>query len=127
VQWEGIRANGVLGHFKHFAGPKLPIFMAIFITPLIFAIEIVSELMKNVSLSLRLFGNIHGGHVAVDEMNKLTTVFPVGMLLLPIKLLTSVIQALIFTLLTCVYLSLVTHHAEDHGPESGHGEAAHAH
>ncbi len=118
VQFEGIRSNGVVGHFSHFAGPKLPIGMAIIITPIIFSIEIVSEVMKNVSLSLRLFGNIHGGHEAVTAMNHLAEpYFPVGALLLPIKLLTCLVQAMVFTLLTCVYLSLVTAHHDDHGDD----------
>ncbi len=119
VQYEGIRSNGLIGHFSHFAGPKLPLMM-IPITLMIFVIEIVSEVMKNVSLSLRLFGNIHGGHEAVTAMNKLgESVFvPVGAFLLPVKILTCVVQALIFSLLTCVYLSLVTHHEDDHGHDT---------
>jgi len=131
VQWEGIRANGVIGHFSHFAGPKLGIAL-IPITIMIFVIEIISETMKNVSLSLRLFGNIHGGHEAVSAMNKIgdhilgPLSIPFGNFLLPIKLLTCIVQALIFCLLTCVYISLVTHHEEDHG--HGHeGELAPAH
>lgn len=124
VQWEGMKANGPLGHFAHFAGPKLPLPM-IFISVMIFLIEILSEVMKNVSLSLRLYGNIHGGHQAVEAMNKLGGDWvPVGAFLLPIKLLTCLVQALIFTLLTSVYISLVTHH-EEHGHD--HGEAAAAH
>ena len=43
---------------------------------------------------------------------------PAGTLLVPVKFLTCVVQAMIFCLLTCVYLSLVTHHEE---------EGAHAH
>jgi F-type H+-transporting ATPase subunit a len=114
VQYEGMRANGVLGHFKHFAGPKLA-WPMIPITLMIFVIEIISEMMKNVSLSLRLYGNIHGGHAAVEAMNKLGSpaFLPLGEFLLPIKILTCVVQAMIFTLLTCVYLSLVTHHGEE--------------
>lgn len=140
VQYEGMKANGVFGHFSHFAGPKLPIAMAIIITPIIFCIEIVSEIMKNVSLSLRLFGNIHGGHEAVLAMNNLGhhigglewLNFPFGAFLLPIKLLTCLVQALIFSLLTCVYISLVTGHHEEHGDhehanEGGHGAVAPAH
>lgn len=128
VQYEGMKANGVLGHFKHFAGPKLAGPMVL-ISVMIFVIELISEMMKNVSLSLRLFGNIHGGHMAVDAMNKLgeSVYIPVGFFLMPIKMLTCVVQALIFTLLTCVYLSLVTHHEDDHGHDDHHGEAAHAH
>jgi F-type H+-transporting ATPase subunit a len=116
VQYEGIRTNGLLGHVSHFAGPKLGGLMAVLISPIIFAIEVVSELMKNVSLSLRLFGNIHGGHQAVEAMNELGHGYyvPFGEFLLPIKLLTVIVQAMIFTLLTCVYLSLVTHHESEH-------------
>lgn len=129
VQYEGMRANGVLGHFSHFAGPRLPIAMALIITPMIFIIEIISETMKNVSLSLRLYGNIHGGHEAVVAMNKLGGGWvPVGDFLFPIKLLTCVVQALIFCLLFAVYLSLVTHHHDeghDHGNDEGHAAPAH--
>ena len=119
VQYEGIKANGFFGHFSHFAGPKLPGILII-INVLIFGIEIISELLKNVSLSLRLYGNIEGGHLAAAAMNELgkEVYIPFGAFLLPIKLLTCVVQALIFTLLTCVYLSLVTHH--EHPDEHGH-------
>lgn len=131
VQYEGMRSNGVFGHFRHFAGPKLGIAL-ILISGIIFVIEIISELMKNVSLSLRLFGNIEGGHQAVEAMNHLGEgimigpipyPIPFGFFLLPIKLLTVVVQAMIFTLLTCVYLSLVTHHEDDHEAE-GHAHGA---
>ncbi len=128
VQWEGMKVNGVFGHFRHFAGPKLGLAM-IPISGMIFVIEIISELMKNVSLSLRLFGNIHGGHAAVVAMNDLGAPWvPLGFFLLPIKLLTCVVQALIFTLLSCVYISLVTSHDhdDDHG-DDGHGHEGHGH
>jgi F-type H+-transporting ATPase subunit a len=127
VQYEGIRSNGVVKHFSHFAGPKLGIGY-IAITLMIFIIEIISELMKNISLSLRLYGNIHGGHLAVESMNKLgeSVYIPVGAFLLPIKLLTVIVQAMIFTILTCVYISLVTHHDEEHHEEATHAlEPAH--
>lgn len=129
VQFEGMKANGVLGHFSHFAGPKLGGLMALLITPVIFVIEIVSEIIKNASLSLRLYGNIFGGGKAVHSMNELghSIYVPFGEFLMPIKLLTVVVQALIFCLLTCVYLSLVTgHHDEEHGEDHGHGAPAHA-
>jgi len=144
VQWEGMsghyaaeRAKGkdpissaVIGfvkHISHFSGPKLGLAL-IPITLMIFIIELISELMKNVSLSLRLFGNIHGGHQAVEAMNALgkDVYIPIGAFLLPIKLLTCVVQAMIFTLLTCVYISLVTHHDHEHD-EHSHPEAVPAH
>ncbi len=126
VQYEGMKANGVFGHIAHFAGPKLG--MALLpITLMIFVIEIFSEIMKNMSLSIRIFANMHGGHAAVESMNDLAlssgipvfNLIPLGEFLLPLKILTCIVQALVFTLLTCVYLGLVTHH--------DHGDEAHAH
>lgn len=130
VQYEGIKANGLFGHLGHFAGPRLGGLMAILISPVIFCIEIISELMKNASLSLRIYGNIYGGHEAVHAMNHLgeSIYVPFGEFLLPIKLLTVVVQAMIFCLLTCVYLSLVTHHGDDHHADHGtdHAQPSHA-
>ncbi|HMS54075.1 MAG TPA: F0F1 ATP synthase subunit A [Fimbriimonadaceae bacterium] len=126
VQYEGIKTNGLFGHLSHFAGPKLGLAL-IPISAMIFIIEVISELMKNVSLSLRLYGNMNGGHQAVEAMNLLGGDYiPVGGFLILIKLLTVVVQAMIFTLLTCVYLSLVTHHEEEHAHEGDHA-LAHAH
>lgn len=121
VQYEGSRSNGVFGHLRHFSGPKLGIAL-LPITLMIFIIELLSEVMKNVSLSLRLFGNIDGGHRAADAVTALTKDYYIaaGAFLLPIKLLTVVVQALIFCLLTCVYISLVTSHGDDHD-EHDHG------
>ncbi|RYG40332.1 F0F1 ATP synthase subunit A, partial [bacterium] len=110
VQYEGMKTNGVLGHFRHFAGPKLGGGLVI-VSAMIFVIEIVSEAMKNVSLSLRLYGNIDGGHKAVETINGLVHIpglgpetmgLPLGGLLLPIKLLTCLVQAMVFVLLLCV-------------------------
>jgi F-type H+-transporting ATPase subunit a len=124
---------GIVRHMRHFGGPKmgrdtaLEAAVAAIMPFMLFPIELISELMKNVSLPLRLFGNIHGGHVAVETLNTQygpMMHFPVGGLLILVKLLTVIVQALVFTMLTCVYISLVTHHEEEHG--GGH-EPAHAH
>jgi F-type H+-transporting ATPase subunit a len=124
VQYQGIKANGVFGHFKHFAGPKMT-GVLVLISGMLFMIELVSEIMKNLSLSLRVFGNIDGGHQAAEAISTVVGgVFhmswvPAGTLLVPIKLLTCLVQAMIFSLLTCVYISLVTHHEhDDHGHEA---------
>lgn len=145
VQYEGIRGHaehlrhegkdpvsswvvGFFKHMSHFAGPKLGLAM-IPVTILIFIVEIISELMKNVSLSLRLFGNMHGGHAAVEALNKIgePIFLPIGGFLLVVKLLTVIVQALVFTLLTCVYISLVTSHGEEHNPGHTGEETAFAH
>lgn len=130
VQYEGIRANGPGGHIKHFAGPKMT-GLLLLVTGLLFIIEITSEVMKLFSLSLRLYGNIHGGHEVVINMNTMLPIpiggqtyhIPVGGMLLPLKLLAAILQAYIFVILSATYLGLVTahghdddHHAETHQP-----------
>ncbi|HEY0866569.1 MAG TPA: F0F1 ATP synthase subunit A [Fimbriimonas sp.] len=133
VQWEGIRANGVLGHFRHFAGPKLGGILVL-VSLLIFGIEIISETMKMLSLSLRLFANIEGGHIVKEGLDHIMPLpgvdgayFPLSAIILPIKFLAAIIQALVWSLLTCVYLSLVTHHEHEHSnnQEEHQGEYGH--
>jgi F-type H+-transporting ATPase subunit a len=122
---------GFFKHMRHFGGPKMggsgivEVIVGIVMPFILFPIELISELMKNISLPLRLFGNIHGGHVAVEALNEVgkPAYAPLGGLLLVVKLLTVIVQALVFTLLTCVYISLVTH---DEHHDEGH-ELAHAH
>ncbi|HWD37511.1 MAG TPA: F0F1 ATP synthase subunit A [Fimbriimonas sp.] len=126
VQYEGIRTNGLGGHFKHFAGPKLDgLALVLIITPLIFCIEFVSEWVKIISLSLRLYGNIFAGHQTKTTIDAqpFAASFPViGEILLPLELLVAVVQAFVFVVLTAIYLSLVTHHE---GEEHEHGDHSH--
>jgi len=128
VQYEGMKTNGVAGHWAHFAGPKMGLAL-LPINGMLFIIELISEAMKNLSLSLRLYGNIDGGHRAADAMNALGSEYliPFGGFLMPIKLLTAVVQALIFCLLFCVYLGLVTSHdhGDDHAHDDGHDHDHH--
>ena len=123
VQYEGIRVNGLGGYIRHFAGPDLGIkwyFGGIVLTLLIFCIEIVSEVAKNVSLSLRLRGNIAGehevGHI-LGNLIKITPHFgvPVQAPLLLLGIFVCLVQSLVFTMLTCVYLSLFTQHESEEG------------
>jgi len=67
--------------------------------------------------------------MAVESMNALGehAYVALGSFLLPVKILTCVVQALIFTLLTCVYLSLVVAHHDDHADDHGHAQMAPAH
>ena len=54
----GIHENGLLKHLGHFAGPRLPLVMAIIITPLIFSIEVISNMIRPFTLGVRLFANM---------------------------------------------------------------------
>ena len=125
VQWVGIRSNGVLGYLKHLAGePKDAVSWAM--TPLMLPLHIVGELAKPVSLSLRLFGNMMGEEtliavfmglgVAVLAMTHLPIGFPLHVPFVFLALLTTLIQALVFMLLSTVYFALVL----PHEPEGEH-------
>src|SRR5262245_59943347 len=113
-----IRENGIVGYFKHFAGP-IP---SILIMPLMFLIEIISNLARILSLSMRLFGNIYGEEQVSGVISSMAQwVLPV--LLMPLGLLTSVLQTFIFMVLSMVYLGEVSGHSDDHGAH-GHATAA---
>lgn len=121
VQVYGIRAHGFGGRIKHMADP-----------PFLFPIEVIGEASRVVSLSARLFGNVFAGEVLLGVMFALGAALKIAVLpmvfpvvFLGLELLFGTIQALVFSLLTLIYLTLAAAH---HGPEheEGHGhEAAH--
>lgn len=124
VQFQGIRTNGIFGYLRHFAGPRITgihVIMVLLVSGLIFVVEILSEFMKVFSLSIRLFGNIEGGHIVKDALDNVIGGVPLGGLLLPIKFFTCILQAFIWVTLTCVYLAAVTSHEEEH--EAAHERA----
>ncbi len=125
VQYEGIKQNGLLGHIKHFSGPKLGGAMIV-VSGLIFVVEIVSECMKLVSLSLRLYGNIEGGHIVRSSLDSIVAGIPIGGVLLPIKFFTCIIQAFVWSILTCTYLSIATSHGHDDEHEESHSDHGHS-
>jgi len=128
VQYIGIKENGIGGYLHHLAGsPSSGVEWAF--VPLMFPLELLGEFIKPVSLSLRLFGNVMGE----DKLIAVFIILGAGMLSalhapfgIPIQvpimflaLLTSTIQALVFTLLSTVYIALMLPH-HDHGDEA-HG------
>jgi len=82
-------------------------------------IELSSEVAKMVSLSLRLFGNIFAGEVLLTVLAGLIAYFlPLPFMLL--EILVGLIQAVVFSMLTLVYLTIAT------SPVHGHEEEKHA-
>jgi F-type H+-transporting ATPase subunit a len=78
-------------------------------------VELMLEFVKPVTLSMRLFGNIYGGEVALGVITALTIAFiPVG--LLGLEVLLNAIQALIFSILTLMFIVLAI---ESHEHEEG--------
>ncbi|HYL40926.1 MAG TPA: F0F1 ATP synthase subunit A, partial [Candidatus Binatus sp.] len=72
--------------------------------------------VKPVTLSMRLFGNIYGGEVALGVITSLTIAL-VPVLLISLELMLNAIQALIFSVLTLMFIVLAI---ESHGGEEGH-------
>jgi F-type H+-transporting ATPase subunit a len=115
---EGFRHLGARGYLGKF----FPLYEfrngigAGFIALFVGLIELMLEFVKPVTLSMRLFGNIYGGEVALGVITSLTiAIFPIALLLLDGML--NAIQALIFSILTLVFITLAI---ESHHKEEGH-------
>jgi len=131
VQGIALKENGIGGYLHHLAGsPHTTLDWCL--VPLFFPLHVIGELIKPISLSLRLFGNIFGEDTLVATMVLLgagisfslsheTWWVPGLPLQFPfyfLGLLSSTIQALVFTLLSTVYIALWLphgHHDEAHG------------
>ncbi len=111
--YQGFKEQGVVAYLKHFAVPPgSPVAMA----PLMLLIELIAHGARVLSLSLRLFGNIFGEELVIIILASLVPfIVPLPMMFL--GLLTASLQALIFAILTMVYLGgavAVEHHDEAH-------------
>jgi F-type H+-transporting ATPase subunit a len=96
--YQGIREHGILSYLKHFCGPVW------WLAPLMFPVEIVSHLARPLSLSVRLFGNIFGEDMIVLVFFGLVPLF-VPLPIMALQIFTSLIQTLVFVLLTVMYLA----------------------
>ena len=140
----GIRKQGVVNYIKHFMGPVW------WLAWLIMPIEFISHLARPLSLTLRLFGNMVGGHILlavifflmglqgligwalsgsvagalVGGFGAAVTIAFTVIFLYPLKLLVSFLQAFIFVMLTMLYISGAIEEA-DHGYGAEHHDAGH--
>jgi len=105
--WQGIKSQGVLKYLKHFLGP-IPA-----IAPLLLPIEIISHFSRVVSLSIRLFGNIFAEELLIVVIASIIPFF-LPLPFMAVAVFTSLIQAFVFVLLTCVYLAGAVAHEEEH-------------
>ena len=121
--YQGIRAQGLVGYVKHFWAPPGAPFMLGF---LMFPIEIISHTSRLLSLSLRLFGNIFGEELVILVLFSIVP-FLVPLPMMFLGLITGLLQAFIFMLLTIIYLQgavAVEHHQDEHGHDAPHGRQA---
>lgn len=107
--------------FGNKADPQeVPKVIYILLFPIFFVvglIEVVSILFRPVSLSFRLFGNVFGGENLLANMTELASwIVPVPFYFL--EILIGAVQALVFALLTAVYIGLICNHGD--GEEHAH-------
>jgi len=93
----GIKIHG-FKYIKQFLGPVW------WLTPLMLPIEIISHLTRPLSLSVRLFGNIQGGHIVLAVLFILVP-FLVPLPILALKVFIAIIQTLVFALLSMMYIA----------------------
>lgn len=92
----GIRARGLWGYLRHYLEPS----------PLLLPVEIITEFSRTLALAVRLFGNVMSEELIIAVLLSLAgllTPTPIMML----AVLTGIVQAYIFSVLTMVYLSAV--------------------
>ena len=114
VQFYGIRRQGAWGYFKHFLGEP------IWLCWLMFPIHVIGELARPLSLSIRLFGNIFGEDMVIVVLMAIATAV-LGKFLIPLQfpmmlfaIFTSFVQALVFSMLVCIYIAVAIEDHEHH-------------
>jgi F-type H+-transporting ATPase subunit a len=102
VPFYAIREKGFFGFLKNYAHPS------IFLLPL----TLLGEITRTIALSVRLFGNMMSGTLIVAII---ISVFPLffSIFLNLLGLITSVVQAYIFTVLAIVYIAAATRTFEE--------------
>lgn len=97
----GIRAHGIRKYLKHLTGP------VIWLAPLMLSIEIVSHIVRPISLSVRLFGNMIGDHMVLGIFSNIAP-YAIPVLFMVMAIFVSFIQAFVFILLSMIYISLAS-------------------
>ncbi|MEK6286659.1 MAG: F0F1 ATP synthase subunit A [Acidobacteriota bacterium] len=117
----GFRQQG-LKYLKHFTG-GLTGALLISLGWLIFVVEIVSNTVRPVTLSLRLFVNMYADHqIGGAFMGLIAPIVPIFTILLGVFV--AFVQTFIFIMLSMVYLSETVPHEEHDAEEHGHGSEA---
>lgn len=142
VQWAGVQTLGLKGYLKHFAPPECPWWikwtLMFWMWPML---EIISQVVRPISLTMRLFGNIYAKEMLLmmlaflpiaffDTPGAISKVLSAAPFLIRIGIvwlgtLVSIVQAAVFTILAMVYVSMAIQHHEEEAEGHGHGGASH--
>lgn len=113
--YAGIRESGIKPWVKHLIGE--PVWLA----PLMFPIHVIGELARPISLGIRLYGNIFGEETILAVLAGMTIVFVPYFVAIPTQfpmmlfaIFTSFVQALVFSTLSAIYISIAISNHEEH-------------
>ncbi len=123
-----VTENGLKGFLAHIFAPKgkfsgIMAAMMLLVFAFVGILEVISILFRPVALSFRLYGNIFAGENILENMAILGGKWLGWLPPIPfyfLELLVGLIQALVFTMLTSVFLKLICDH-EDHPDDKEHG------
>jgi F-type H+-transporting ATPase subunit a len=123
AQWTGLSRLGIVGYVDHLAGQPRGV-ISWCLVPLMLPMHIIGEFAKPFSLAIRLFGNITGEDVLVAAFVGLGVAslsflgspvgLPFSVPFIFLGILLSTIQALVFTLLSTIYILMMLPHEEHH-------------
>ena len=123
VQWIGLTSQGPLKYLDHLAGSPRDL-VGWLLVPLMLPIHVLGELIKPLSLSLRLGFNVFAEDVllavlvglglAAGAAIRLPIGLPLQAFVVPLVLIFSTVQALVFSLLATVYIALMSPHDAHH-------------
>jgi len=115
VQYTAFKEFGFLGYLDHAMGrPRGILVFSVFVPVMMFVLHIVSELVRPISLSLRLRSNIWGDDLLLSVLAGLGAGgLPLLVFSALLAILAAVVQAVVFSLLTTIYFALVLTHEEE--------------
>lgn len=103
----GIKEHGLKGYLAHFAGPMLPLAI------IIFPVEIISTVLRILTLNLRLYWNISADHLVLGTFIQLTGYVPFPVFFYLMGTFVAFMQAFVFTTLTMIYILFAVQHEEE--------------
>jgi len=120
----GTRVHGFVQHWKNLVPSGMPVY----VYPILVPIEILGMFVRPFALTMRLAGNMTGGHIAILAMLSLIFIFtqlfghaiagvgigmlmsvPIGVGLTALELIVILVQAYVFALLTAVFIGMAIH------------------
>ncbi len=116
VQYTAVKELGFLGYLDHLAGnPRGAMAVTLIMPIFMFCLHVITELIRPISLSMRLRGNIWGDELLLAVMSGFGLAgFPLLFFNFLMALLAAVVQAAVFMLLSTVYFALVLPHEDEH-------------